>query len=195
VLANQDIELYECGRDDIRSGQIDRRVLATLEFLAASGLRPTVTSLKCGHGVYTKSGNVSHHSSGNAVDIAKINDIPILGHQGKGEITDVTVRKLMTLQGAMQPAQIISLLEIGGATIAMGDHADHIHVGWRPLYGPNQRLGRQARRLLSNNQWDRFVDRLTDIENPVVRTTPSKYSIRVKRRGSGRRSSHAHVGE
>jgi murein DD-endopeptidase MepM/ murein hydrolase activator NlpD len=195
VLANPDVDVYECGRDDIRSGQIDRRVLATLEFLAASGLRPTVTSLKCGHGVYTKSGNVSHHSSGNAVDIAKINDVPILGHQGKGEITETAVRKLMTLQGAMQPAQIISLLEIGGATIAMGDHADHIHVGWRPLYGPNQRLGRQARRLLSNNQWDRFVDRLTDIENPVVRTTPSKYSIRVKRRGSGRRSSHAHVGE
>ena len=34
---------------DIRSGQIDRRVLATLEFLVASGLKPTVTSLRCGH--------------------------------------------------------------------------------------------------------------------------------------------------
>jgi murein DD-endopeptidase MepM/ murein hydrolase activator NlpD len=196
VLANQDIDIYDCGRDDIRSGQIDRRVLATLEFLAASGLRPTVTSLKCGHGHFTKSGNVSHHSSGNAVDISAINGTPILGHQGKGEITEVTVRKLMTLQGAMQPAQIISLLEIGGPTIAMGDHADHIHVGFRPLYGPNQRLGRQARRLLSNNQWDRFVARLTDIENPIVRTRPSKYSIGVKRHRSGnRRSSHAHVGE
>ena len=38
--------IYECGRRDIRAGQIDRRVLATLEFLAASGLRPTVTSLQ-----------------------------------------------------------------------------------------------------------------------------------------------------
>jgi hypothetical protein len=101
----------------------------------------------------------------------------------------------MTLQGAMQPAQIISLLEIGGQTIAMGDHADHIHVGFRPLFGPNHRLGRQARRLLSNNQWDRFVTRLTNIENPIVRTRPSKYSIRVKHRSGKRRSSHAHVGE
>jgi hypothetical protein len=196
VLANSDVDVYDCGRDDIRSGQVDRRVLATLEFLAASGLRPTVTSLKCGHGFLTKSGNVSHHSSGNAVDISAINGTPILGHQGKGEITEVTVRKLLTLQGAMQPAQIISLLEIGGPTIAMGDHADHIHVGFQPLYGPNERLGRQARRLLSSNQWDRFVDRLTDIENPVVRTSPSKYSIRVKRkRRAGHRSSDAHVGE
>ena len=196
VLANPDIDAYDCGRDDIRSGQIDRRVLATLEFLAASGLRPTVTSLKCGHGYLTKSGNVSHHSSGNAVDISAINGTPILGRQGKGEITEVTVRKLLTLQGAMQPAQIISLLEIGGPTIAMGDHADHIHVGFRPLYGPNERLGRQARRLLSSNQWDRFVARLTDIENPIVRTNPSKYSIRVKRkRNRGHRSSDAHLGE
>ena len=42
VLANPRIEIYDCGRHDIRTGQIDRRVLATLEFLAASGFRPTV---------------------------------------------------------------------------------------------------------------------------------------------------------
>ena len=64
-------------------------MLATLEFLAASGLKPTVTSLKCGHSYLTTSGNVSEHSSGNAVDIAAINGIPILGHQGKGSITDL----------------------------------------------------------------------------------------------------------
>src|SRR5207247_2592586 len=49
VLADPSIDLYSCGRSDIRSGEIDRRVLATLEFLAASGFKPTVTSLKCGH--------------------------------------------------------------------------------------------------------------------------------------------------
>ena len=50
---------------------------------------PTVTSLRCGHGYLTASGNVSEHSSGDAVDIAEINGIPILGHQGKGSITDI----------------------------------------------------------------------------------------------------------
>ena len=50
VLANPRIELYSCGRRDIEAGVIDRRVLATLEFLASSGLEPTVTSLRCGHG-------------------------------------------------------------------------------------------------------------------------------------------------
>ena len=108
VLDNPRIDIYECGRRDIKSGGVDRRVLATLEFLAASGLKPTVTSLHCGHGFYTKSGNVSHHSSGNAVDIAKINGIPILGHQGPGSVTEMAIRRLLTLQGTMKPAQIIS---------------------------------------------------------------------------------------
>jgi len=130
------------------------------------------------------------------VDIAKINDTPILGHQGRGSITETTVRKLMTLQGPMQPTQIISLMDLGGSTYAMGDHADHIHVGYRPLLGTNAKLGRAARRILSANQWDRFVDRIADIKNPVVRTKPSKYSLKVKRkRSGGQRSSQAHVGE
>jgi hypothetical protein len=192
VLANPRIDLYECGRSDVRSGQIDRRVLAALEFLAASGLRPTVTSLKCGHSYYTASGGVSHHSSGNAVDIAKVNGIPILGHQGPGSITEFTIRRLLQLQGAIQPDQIISLMDMGGSTFVMQDHADHIHVGWRPLYGANERLGRQARRLLSDNQWDRLFSRIGDIRNPVVRVKPSKYSIKVKR---NHRASRSHKGD
>ena len=192
VLADQQIEIYACGRDDIRSGQIDRRVLATLEYLAAWGLKPTVTSLKCGHSYLTASGNVSHHSSGNAVDIAKVNGIPILGHQGAGSITEFTIRRLLGLQGTLAPTQIISLMEMGGPTFAQADHADHIHVGWQPLFGSNGKLGRAARRLLSNNQWDKLVARLADIQNPIVRTKPSKYSLKVKRH---HRASRAHRGE
>jgi hypothetical protein len=192
VLSDQRIEIYDCGRDDIRSGQVDRRVLATLAYLAESGLRPTVTSLKCGHGFYTASGNVSHHSSGNAVDIAKINGVPILGHQEAGGITEQTVRRLMQLQGTMEPAQIISLLEIGGSTFAMADHADHIHVGFQPLFGSNRKLGRQAFQVLRPGQWSDLIDRLGEIENPVVPTKPSRFSIPVHKH---KRASDAHQGE
>jgi len=189
VLSDQRIDLYGCGQDDIKSGQIDRRVLATMEYLAESGLRPTVTSLKCGHGFLTKSGNVSEHSSGSAFDIAKINGVPILGHQEPGGVTDTAVRRLMRLQGTLQPHQIISLLEIGGPTLAMGDHADHIHVGFRPLFGTNRKLGKQALAVLKPGQWSDLLDRLRKVENPVVPTTPSKYAIPDKR------ASRAHQGE
>ena len=125
-------------------------MLATLEFLAASGLKPTVTALQCGHSYLTTSGNVSEHSTGNAVDIAAINGIPILGHQGPGSITDITIRRLLTLQGTMKPHQIISLMTFDGAdnTLALPDHYDHIHVGFQPLYGTNPKLGKQLNSVL-----------------------------------------------
>jgi hypothetical protein len=192
VLANPRIDVYQCGRSDIRAGIVDRRVLATLEFLAASGLKPTVTSLRCGHGYYTSSGNISHHSSGNAVDIAAINGIPILGHQGKGSITEIAVQRLLTLQGTMRPDQIITLMTFQGTdnTYAMADHADHIHIGWRPLFATNSKLAKQVNTVLKPEQWIKLVDRLTQIDNPTVRTKPSSHAVKLVRRGS-----RTHAGE
>jgi hypothetical protein len=192
VLADERVDVYDCGRDDIRSGQVDRRVLATLAYLAESGLEPTVSSLKCGHSYYTSTGNVSHHSSGNAVDISAINGIPILGHQEPGGITDQAVRRLLLLQGTMAPAQIISLFDIGGPTLAMSDHHDHIHVGFTPKLGVGERLGRQALTVLEPGQWSDLIGRLRDIDNPVVPTKPSRYSLPAKK---NRPASDAHVGE
>jgi murein DD-endopeptidase MepM/ murein hydrolase activator NlpD len=177
VLADERLTIYGCGRRDVTVGAIDRRVLATLEFLSASGLKLTVTSLECGHGYYTASGNVSEHSSGSAVDIAAVNDIPIAGHQGSGSITDITIRRLLTLQGTMKPHQIISLMTYPGTdnTLAMPDHADHIHVGFQPVGGlfGNRRL--QA--ILKPQQWTKLVEQLGSIENPVVPQHVSKYAI------------------
>jgi murein DD-endopeptidase MepM/ murein hydrolase activator NlpD len=186
VVRNPRIQIYECGERDIISGQVDRRVLATLEFLAASGLRPTVTSLKCGHGYYTASGNVSQHSSGDAVDIAAVNGIPMTGNQGRGSITDITIQRLLTLQGNMKPDQIISLMTFKGAdnTFAMGDHHDHIHIGWRPQYGTNLKASKNAYAILKPRQWIDLMERLNEIDNPKVRTRPSRYAVKVTRSGS-----------
>ena len=192
VLSDPRIEIYQGGRDDIRTGQIDRRVLATLEYLAESGFRPTVSCLKAGHSEMTSSGNVSEHWSGNAVDISAVNGIPILGHQDPGGIADQVVHRLMLLQGTMQPHQIISLLDYGANTFAMADHADHVHVGFKPLFGDNPKLGMQALAVLKPGQWDNLVNRLSKIENPVVPTKASKYAIKVPRK---QRASNAHVGD
>ncbi|HEX6027346.1 MAG TPA: lytic murein transglycosylase [Solirubrobacter sp.] len=183
VLNDRRIELYGCGRADVRSGAIDRRVLATLAYLASAGLKPTVSSLKCGHGYLTASGNVSEHSTGTAVDIAAINGISIYGHQGPGSIADLTIQRLLTLQGTMKPHQIISLMTFEGAdnTLAMSDHADHIHVGWRPLYGENKQAAKQIDAILKPKQWIKLIDRLGEIDNPTVAEQPSKYAVKVKR--------------
>ncbi len=182
VLANRGIDVYGCGRQDIRAGVVDRRVLAALEFLSASGLRPTVTSLRCGHGYYTSSGNVSHHTFGAAVDISAINGTPILGNQGEGSITDIAVRRLLTLQGSMKPAQVITLMQYAGTdnTYAMGDHDDHIHLGFQPRYGANAATGRTLGAIIKPGQWSRLIGRLSAIQNPTVPVKPSRYAIKVK---------------
>jgi murein DD-endopeptidase MepM/ murein hydrolase activator NlpD len=192
VLADPRIQVYGCGRRDIQTGQVDRRVLATLAFLAASGFKPAVSSLQCGHSFLTASGNVSEHSSGNAVDIAAVNGIPITGHQGPGSITELVIQRLLTLQGTLKPHQIISLMTFQGTdnTFAMADHADHVHVGFKPLYGTNSKLAKQLNSILRPKQWIKLIDRLGKIQNPTVRRTPSRFATKVKPRASS-----AHQGE
>ena len=194
VLADPRLSIYACGRNDIRTGQIDQRVLAALEYLADNGFRPTVTSLKCGHSVYTSGGNVSEHSTGDAMDIAAINDIPILGNQGRGSITEAVVQSLLRLQGNMEPHQLITLMDLGGPSFSMGDHADHIHVGYYPR---GQAPGAKKRfvQLLKPDQWERLIGRIAEIDNPKVPTSPSRYSIPAGKRKDPKRASAAHRGD
>ncbi len=181
VLADPGIRLYACGRRDVAAGLIDRRVLAALAVLSEEGLKPTVSSLRCGHGYLTASGNVSEHTTGTAVDIAEINGTPVLGHQGPGSITETAIRKLLTFQGTMKAHQIISLMTVPGAdnTLSLPDHADHLHVGWsaRPA-GDAQAAGTLGGGLRGSD-WDHLMARLNVIENPLVRATPSSRALPV----------------
>ncbi len=47
----------------------------------------------------------------------------------------------------------------------MPDHYDHIHVGFRPLFGTNGKLGAQAAAVLKPGQWIKLIDRLGSIDN------------------------------
>jgi hypothetical protein len=109
---------------------------------------------------------------GSAVDIAAINGVPILGHQEPGGVTDRAVRAILTLQGSMVPAELISLLDLGGPSFAMGDHADHIHVGFRPGEGMAQSEGGDiagaASAILEGSQWDKVVGHVGAIRNPRI---------------------------
>jgi hypothetical protein len=174
VLGDEGLEIYGCGREDISAGRIDRRILAMLEYLRTKGFKLTVTSLECGHGFLTTSGNVSEHSTGDAVDIAVINGVPVTGNQGPGTETDELIRDVLQLQGTMHPHQVISLEDLPGETsFSLADHYDHVHVGYHPLEGA---AGAQFSALLKPNQWQRLIGRLGQIENPDVPVRPSKYA-------------------
>jgi hypothetical protein len=175
VLEDKGLEIYSCGREDVAAGRIDRRILAMLEYLRTQGFELTITSLQCGHGLLTTSGNVSEHTTGDAVDIAVINGVPVTGHQGPGTPADELIHAVLQLQGTMHPHQVISLEDLPGeASFAMADHFDHVHVGYHALEGA---AGAQFSALLKPNQWERLVDRLGQIENPDVPVRPSKYAL------------------
>ncbi|WP_210492182.1 lytic murein transglycosylase [Patulibacter sp. SYSU D01012] len=181
VLADPNLDVYAAGRQQIRAGAVDRRVLATLEYLTANGLRIGVSSLRR-PGAITSAGNVSEHDSGNAVDISSVNGITITKEtQGPGSITEQTIRLLLGLQGTMKPHQIISLMTFAGAdnTMYLPDHADHIHVGFRPSVRGDAELGEQVAQILKPGQWIKLIDRIGDIDNPTVLETPSKYAVRT----------------
>ena len=183
VLADEGLSIYTCGREDIASGFTDRRILAMLEYLRSKGFELTITSLTCGHGYLTASGNVSEHSTGDAVDIAAINGVPVVGNQGPGTLAGELIREVLLLQGTMQPHQVISLEDLPGPTsIAMADHYDHVHVGYSPVEG---RFDAQYSALLKPDQWQRLIDRLGQIENPEVPVAPSEFSLPDKESSGG----------
>jgi hypothetical protein len=183
VLNEPALSIYACGRNDIQTGQIDRRVLAVMEYLVAKGYRLTITSLKCGHSYLTSSGNVSAHSYGSAVDIAAVNDIPIAGHQGPGTITEAVIKDLLLLQGTMRPAQIISLMDLGPPTFTLPDHWNHIHVGYS--FTTSGSSVKQLGEILKPEQWQRLIQRLGEIQNPKVPAKPSAASLPAKGGGNG----------
>ena len=181
VLEDPNVAIYACGRRDIQSGAIDRRVLGVIEFLSASGLKPDISGLKCGATSNGSDGVDSAGSSGSSVDISAINGIPIKGHQGQGSITDVTVRRLLTLQGAMQPDEIVSLMSYKGQPTALSlpDHSNRIQVAFTPLYGINKKLGAVVGSILQPNQWTQLINHISHISEPIVPISPSKYAVKT----------------
>ena len=182
VLADPHVQVYPCGRRDIEGGLIDRRVLAVIEFLSASGLDPDVSGLECGHSLTGATGTDAAGATGASVDITKINGIPVLGHQQPGSVTDMTIRRLLTLQGSMRPNQIISDISYKAQpnTLALPDHKNRIQITFTPDFGTNNKLTKQLKSILAPGQWIQLINRISQIPEPVVPIAPSKYAIQTK---------------
>jgi murein DD-endopeptidase MepM/ murein hydrolase activator NlpD len=181
VLEDPHVQIYNCGRRDIQAGLIDRRILGVIEYLSASGLDPTVSGLECGHSLTGDTGVDAAGATGSSLDISKINNIPVLGHQGQGSITDMTIRRLLTLQGVFKPDEIVSLMSYKKQknTLSLPDHGNRIQVVFTPLFGQNKQLSDQVGQLLEPQEWTQLINHIADISEPTVPIAPSKYAIKV----------------
>jgi Transglycosylase SLT domain len=128
VLSDPAITIYACGRQDIASGAVDRRVLALLAFLSRSGLAPTVSALRCGQSQVASSGGPSAAFRGDSVAITAINGVPLARHQGPGTITDLTIRALLTVPAEFVPQKIVSLMRYPGQSNTHSDAANWNHM-------------------------------------------------------------------
>jgi Transglycosylase SLT domain len=194
VLSDPGITLDACGRHEISSGLIDRRVLAVLAFLSRSGLKPTVGVLSCAQSESPAPGA----PAGDAVDITAINGTAIADHQGPGTIADLTIRTLLTLPREFVPHEIVSLMRYPGSanTHASSAFWNRIHLRFRPVStrtalspkapataAHSAQSGQTApspivtTSVLSSSQWSQLMERVAALPAPTVATKPSSSAI------------------
>ena len=130
VLANPRIILTALHRSDLRSGDIDGRLIATLAWIGRSH-SVTVTSLKSDHSLYTVSGGISNHSVGRAMDIGAVDGE--ICHGTRAGACAQLVRQLAAVTGALRATELIYCWDPDGPGdprgFARADHCDHIHWG------------------------------------------------------------------
>ena len=83
--------------------------------------------------------------------------------------------------------QIISLMDMGGPTFTMGDHADHIHVGYHPQFGATGEKGKQFEPCSSPTSGSKLIGGSRKIEKPKVPQQP----LEVLRSRRGAKGKHA----
>jgi hypothetical protein len=130
LLNDEQVWMYDGGRDDLEHGWIDVRLVVLIGYLVERHGSITVSCLLSGHRLFARPGVVSAHIYGHAVDIAAIGGTLVAGHQEPGGPTEQAVRSVLLLPAELQPQQVISLLGLGGPSFALSDHGDHIHVGY-----------------------------------------------------------------
>jgi hypothetical protein len=188
VLFDPSVKMPACLREDVATGDVDKRALAVLAFLSRSDLKPTVSALTCADG--TRSGRRTQYAS---VEISAVNGVPIAGHQGAGTITDTTIRALLALPDGFAPHRILSLMKYPGAsdTVASPHDWNGLRLDFAPepapaASGQTAHAARAARTAaapvvtrgeLGPTQWNQLIERIAELPTASVSRVPSSAAI------------------
>jgi hypothetical protein len=176
---DHDIHLASCERHLIEDDRVDRRVLAALAFLSASGLAPTVSARSCSQASAVGVGPGQVGAVG-AVDISAVNGIAIAGAPNSdASLTAVTLRKLEGLQGVMRPLQIASSTSLPGVanSVALPGYRGLIRVSFTSAGNSGAHAAAVTGSGLSPAQWLALVARLGEVPDPTVSSQPSPAAI------------------
>jgi Transglycosylase SLT domain len=179
VPRDRGIRLAPCERRLIVDGRTDRRVLAALAFLSASGLKPTVSAHSCTQAPAAGARATLAAGAGAAADISAVNGLAVAGPSGPSSIATVLVHKLGELQGVMRPLQIASSTRFAGAanSVALPGYRGVIHIAFIPLGGASARAAGGFGTGLTPAQWLKLIARLGEVPDPAVGSKPSPAAI------------------
>ena len=173
------VRLPGCERRLIAEGRADRRVLATLEFLSASGLRPTVSARSCQQPTAVGGEALRGAAPGvAAVVISALDGQPVAGPTGPTTVATVLVHRLSQLQGAMRPLQIAAASRFAGSpqSVALPGYRRVLAVSYVPL-GRSRARAAGFGAALSPGQWVRLIARLGEVPDPAVSAKPSPAAV------------------
>ncbi len=178
VPRDRAIRLPRCERRLIADDRADRRVLAALEFLSASGLSPTVSSRSCSQASTAEHDLASPGATGQVLDLSAIDGTPVLETDGPSALGLAAARKLAALQGIMKPLQIASSMRFGTLHMTvLASEGDTISVDFAPLADTQGHTAAVSGSGLTPAQWLALVARLGEVPDPTVSSKPSPAAI------------------
>jgi hypothetical protein len=207
LIADGQLRLDACARQSIFSGQLDRRVLATVDFLLASGLDPAVSAPDCAPREVQPPTASRAHASGETITITQLNGLPIAGNNGQGSLAELAARRLLSLPAAMRPKRIAGSLSLGasGGSIVRPGPATGIEISFKPQAtmadgdasglpdasahtAPGRATGSLATAhlpvkttplepLLGTAQWRRLLRRISALSEPHVTSAPTSAAV------------------
>jgi hypothetical protein len=187
VLENTHLKMSLCERNTIAAGDVDRRVLASVEFLVENGLDPTIGGAQC-----TAGGSPTATAAGanaDSITITAVNSVAVGAGGATGTPTDSTIKTLLMLTGPNAPAQIAGPEAIQGEASSVADPSDsgQIVVSFTPqpaqlaLASTASVAGRFA---LSPKRWAQLDAHLLSIPEPRVPTVISTTALSSKQDAS-----------
>jgi hypothetical protein len=183
ILENTHLKMSLCERDTIAAGDVDRRVLASVEFLVENGLDPTIGGAQCTAGGSPSA--TAGAANAESITISAINSVAVGAGGASATPTDSTIKTLLTLTGANAPAQIAGPEAVAGAASCVADPSDagQIVVSFTPepaqlvLASTASVAGHFA---LSPRRWAELDAHLLSIPEPRVPTVISTTALSGK---------------
>jgi len=177
ILDNTHLRLTLCERKAIAAGDVDRRVLASVEYLIDKGYVPTIAGC-------TSTAGGKSIATANSVAITGLNGVPLAGHAGAGTAADAAVRALASIPGVSAPSQIVSFETVPGSanTLASASAAGEIVVSFTPQQSSLATASTASVTpafKLGATRWTELDAHLVAIPQPRIPTVISTLAVRT----------------